>query len=311
MNEGTVRFAVEKGYFVCENEIFKLPLPAIEKLTYLALTRYAGTNNRAWPSYDKLAEDVSCSKRRVIDAVARLVNCNLVGKRARGNRTNIYLIFPPEYYCGENDTGFRGEEDAPPAEPEEPLPVPGGENSSPPQSGRVQNVHPESEQSSPRGCREFTPRVQEVHPKSTKINNKEDLSLNKAGPTGKCVLLENGIEGKGGARELLAEEVEAVKQAFKTRGAQIKDSAVRKLLKDYDLESIRAAIKCTDFQAARNPLAVINWMLATSSYVMPAGKDLPGPEPDPPLPDPAEEMAIRNMIRQAREGLHKKAMLPA
>jgi len=82
VEHGTVKRAFEAGFFCCENGIFDTDLPTTEKCVYMALTRYAGSNNRAWPSYDTLAKDCSCSRRRAISAVDVLTSSGLVEKRS-------------------------------------------------------------------------------------------------------------------------------------------------------------------------------------------------------------------------------------
>ncbi len=89
-----VRFAVDMGFFMCGNDLFSLDLPMCEKLVYIALCRYAGSNNRAWPSYATLCKDVSCSRTRVIAAVRKLCLAGLIKKEPRGNRTNVYSLYP-------------------------------------------------------------------------------------------------------------------------------------------------------------------------------------------------------------------------
>ncbi len=255
-------------------------MPAVEKLTYLALTRYAGTNNRAWPAYETLAGDVSCGRKRVIEAVNRLVECKLVEKQVRGNRTNVYLVYPPEYYCENNNTEN------------------GGVVRASLDESRVSTEHPEGGPGTPRECREDTLRVSTEHPKSTTIITKEKHSLN------------NNRENEEGAplnKEKGEEGPEAIRNAFRLKGVQVGDGMIGELLKSYDLTAIMAAIRGTDFNAARNPLAVIKWILSTGSYVVPVvKKDLPPPETRPP--NPKEEAQIRQMIRETRAGLLGQAL---
>ncbi len=84
------------------------------------------------------------------------------------------------------------------------------------------------------------------------------------------------------------------------------DSAICELLRGYEAAAVKAAIKCTDFIAARNPLAVIRWMLSTGSYIMPADRQEPLQPPEVSAPGPEEEKAVRQMIKEARAGLVKK-----
>ncbi len=286
-----MKFAIEKGYFTCLNSVFKLPLPTIEKLTYLALTRYADSNNRAWPMYETLARDVSCGRKRVIQAVTRLVQCSLVAKQPRGNRTNIYLVYPPEYHCEkiaqmENKAVFESVERTPQKEPE------------------VASEHPEDSPETPSGCRENTLRVSPEHPISTKTSTKDKSSSTK--PT-------KGKTRDPDRKEINPNDVEAVQRSFKNKGFRVNDAVIIDYLGKYDLAAIKGAIFCTDFAAARNPLAVISSNLARGNYVMPTAREAPEAAPplEPPLRNPGEEEAILELRKQAREGLLNKTKQPA
>ncbi len=59
------------SYF-CDSAIFNLDLPSIEKLTFIALSRYFTDADSAMPSNKALARDVGCSEERVALAVERL-----------------------------------------------------------------------------------------------------------------------------------------------------------------------------------------------------------------------------------------------
>ena len=341
MKESTIGFAVERGFFSCENEVFSLPLPTIEKLIYLALTRYAGSNNRAWPSYNTLAKDASCSRRKVIDAVKALLDCGLIDKLSRGNRTNVYLLYPPSYYRGAGTVhSEQGAADAPPAELEGDLEKNfeenfSGEQAAPPDDGRVNLMHPGSAGDSPPGCTPCTVGVNVVHPKiNNKKNNdhqhlkeqpgpghrtekREDLNLKEEKAVNPDAREKQTSEKREELRDeqldqprqtVTREMMETVHAAFKRNGFQATDNAVRQLLKDYGEAAVKAAISQTDFKVARNPLAVINWMLATDSYVMPVGKALPPDDPEERTtgPTPKELFEIKKMISETRANLLKK-----
>jgi len=254
-------------------------------LTYLALTRYAGTNNRAWPAYETLARDVSCGRKRVIGAVNKLVKCKLVEKQVRGNRSNVYLVYPPEYFCEKDGEIIQGVEMIPQ------------------ENCRVSIEHPESIPEAPLGCRENTLRVSTGHPKSTNIINKENSTLT-INNNNKNVIEEREIIKK----EITEEDLEQVRKVFKVKGVKVTDKMIRDLLKSHDPEAVKAAIKCTDFNAARNPLAVIKWMLSTGTYVMAVDREIPVLNPESQVLNPREEETVRKMIKEAREGLKKKTM---
>ena len=341
MKESTIGFAVERGFFSCENEVFSLPLPTIEKLIYLALTRYAGSNNRAWPSYNTLAKDASCSRRKVIDAVKALLDCGLIDKLSRGNRTNVYLLYPPSYYRGAGTVhSEQGAADAPPAELEGDLENNfeenfSGEQAAPPDDGRVNLMHPGSAGDSPPGCTPCTVGVNVVHPKiNNKKNNDHQHLKGQSGPAPVTEMREDlklkeeqainfdaREERKSEKIEKLRDEqqdqprhavtremMETVHAAFKGKGFQATDNAVRQLLKEYGEAAVKAAISQTDFKVARNPMAVINWMLATESYMMPVEKGTePGEQDERPKdPTPGELFEIKKMIAETKANLLKK-----
>ena len=82
------------------------------------------------------------------------------------------------------------------------------------------------------------------------------------------------------------------------------------LLKDNDPKAVKAAIKSTDFNAAINPLSVIKWMLANETYVMPIEPEntIPLYDEAAATPGPEEDVAIRSMIKEAKQGLLKKTV---
>ena len=58
--------------YLCDSAIFDLDLPSVEKLTFIALTRYFTSKDSAMPSYKDLARDVGCSEVRIVQAMKRL-----------------------------------------------------------------------------------------------------------------------------------------------------------------------------------------------------------------------------------------------
>jgi len=304
ISDAVVRFANERGYFICENDVFALPLQPIEKLTYLALTRYAGANNQAWPAYETLARDASCSKRRAITAVKNLISCCLLEKQVRSNKTNLYLIYSPSYFKEKKEVS-KVTNHAPPVEAGVNHVHSGGEPRAP------QKIS-QGEQRAPRGCTTFTPEVNQVHPKSNKKNNNENLSLIEG------TLVpgnESGSEDKS-EDELLNEEprfksVKRVQDAFKKKGSVISERATEDLLSRYAPKLIIAAINNTDFKVARNPLAVVKWMLSNETYTLPVERAPTVPSPLPEPPGPAEDAQIRQMIREAKTMLRGHPARPS
>ncbi len=266
------------------NGIFKLNLPTIEKMTYMALTRYADNNNRAWPKYETLAGDVSCGRKRVIQAVSRLIACKLIVKHERKNRTNLYLVYPPEYFCEKTeDEDNRGVERTPRAE-----------------TG-VSTEHPEGVEKTPPGCPQVTLRVSTEHPISTNISTSDNSSsTNKTGSEKREIV----------KTEISEKEIDKIRRAFKSKGVQVNDSVICELLNKYALRSITGAIHCTDFTQARNPIRVIYWMLETGAYVVPVEEESTAAlRPDPVL-TPEDEASVRQLIKEAKQGLLKKTARP-
>jgi anti-sigma28 factor (negative regulator of flagellin synthesis) len=240
--DGQVKLAFESGFFICGNDVFDLDLPAIEKLLYIDLIRYAGSKNRAWPSFETLARDAGCSPRKAKYAIAVLIESKLVAKERRGNRSNLYIVYPPKY--------FRKTEEEKPAVHQMHIV---DENKS-----IVHHVHNESAPDAPPLCTTCTMDVHHVH----KINNNNIINNNNT----------NKQAEKEEESNLCISEIdmETVKKAFKSKQVTAKDKVILNLLEQYPVKDIKAAIKSTDFEKARNPIAVIKWMLKEGSYVMPA-----------------------------------------
>ena len=236
--------AFESGYFICGNDVFDLDLPAIEKLLYIDLIRYAGSKNRAWPSFETLARDAGCSPRKAKYAIAVLIESKLVAKERRGNRSNLYIVYPPKYY-------HKIEEENPTVhlmhKVEDKKTI-------------VHPVHNESAPDAPPLCTTCTTDVHPVH----KINNNNIINNNNTNKQGK-----NEEESNIYIGEL---DIESVKKAFRVKQVTAKDKLILNLLEHYSVKDIKAAIESTDFEQARNPIAVIKWMLKEGSYVMPAEK---------------------------------------
>jgi hypothetical protein len=69
------------------------PLSATQKLVLLALADYANEAHTCWPTLATLAEKTRLSRRAVINALARLVDLNLVTRVPRGpHRTFLYIL---------------------------------------------------------------------------------------------------------------------------------------------------------------------------------------------------------------------------
>ena len=62
----------ENNSYLCDSEIFNIDVPGIEKLTFIALTRYFTNGNNSMPTHQELASDVGCSEKRIAIALERL-----------------------------------------------------------------------------------------------------------------------------------------------------------------------------------------------------------------------------------------------
>ncbi len=58
--------------YLCDSAIFDIALPSVEKLTFIALTRYFIDADSSMPSNKALARDVGCSEERITQALERL-----------------------------------------------------------------------------------------------------------------------------------------------------------------------------------------------------------------------------------------------
>jgi len=303
-DKGSVRMAFESGYFMCGNDVFGLPLGSTEKLIYIALTRYAGSNNRAWPKYETLAKDASCSKRRAVYAIEELCKCRLITKETRGNRSNVYVVYPPKFYCAvETDNKDQeikqGAQNAPQNDEVSPLYQNQGEKSAPSKKSRVQNLHPEGATPAPQDCSPCTLRVQEVHPN---INKNSNRNIN----TSQTEQDDERETSSNNKTETKTKDIETINKAFKAKQATVREDVITSLLDIYPVQDVKAAIQGTNFEEARNPIAVIKWMLKEGCYVMPVETEnihKPLEYEEPPEVDDEE---VRKMFAQAKQELMQK-----
>ncbi|MCL0049667.1 helix-turn-helix domain-containing protein, partial [Peptococcaceae bacterium] len=149
------------GFFIADNVIFdRKDLNANEKLVYLYFCRRANSENKAWPSYQRIADDSGLSRRTVIEVIKGLIDKNLLKKNTRLRQSNVYTLLPvPNYNIG-SGLNTSSEIDA------------------------LGNVSSEtdalgSEINAPGGCNYYTRVVQEMHPKNTqrKIPKEKEKEL--------------------------------------------------------------------------------------------------------------------------------------
>ncbi len=305
-DKGSVRMAFESGYFMCGNDVFDLPLPSAEKLIYMALTRFAGSNNRAWPSYEKLAKSASCSKRRAVYAVETLCKCKLITKENRGNRSNVYVVYPPKFYCEveteKDDQEIKqGAQSAPQKNNSASLYHIQGANSAPSEKSRVQPLHPEGATPAPQGCNSCTLRVHDVQPNINKNNNKK-INTQQTEPNDER---ESSSKNK---TEIKKKDIDEIKEVFKEKKARVTEDVIKSLLAAYPLKNVKAAIKETDFNEARNPIAVIRWMLKEGYYVMPFEAEEINNTQEYIEPPEVDDVEVRKMLGNAKQVLMKKTI---
>ncbi len=280
MTENTIRFAKERGFFLCENDVFSLQLSPIEKLTYLALVRYCDTQQRAWPSYNRLAKDVGIGKKRAIEAVKTLIDCNLLEKKVRGNRSNIYLVYPARFFCCPQKVDK--EEGKEPAE---------GVQEKPQDLPEVSYEHPQGVPPTPSGCPVDTLRVSNRHPISTKTSIRNN-TLSSQETEREKVLKQ--------AKRKTEIMVMTVSDLILRKGYQVNKRVIEEMLDQYSIEEINAAIECTDFKKARNPLAVIFALLKSGRYVIPKPQEQNKPKEQIVEPEELDKEVLQKYINTIR-----------
>ena len=97
-------------------------LTIYQKMAYIVLCSYANDKNICFPSYQTIADDIGCSRRKIISIIKELVEMGIIVKHQRkasnGDPTaNEYEILLYDEYC------------APPSAPDAP---PGSASPSPP-----------------------------------------------------------------------------------------------------------------------------------------------------------------------------------
>lgn len=290
MSDKSIGFGVERGFFCCENAVFDLPLPTIEKLTYLALVRYAGSNKRAWPSYQTIADDVSCNRKRAIQAVNKLVDIKLVEKDKRGNRSNVYLVYPPQYFVESLNVE---------SGPRPPLDNLG-----------VAHDHPEGGPQPPSEWPTATLRVAHDHPKNNNKNNKINSTTNEQPPVAENER-ENSFLNDEQAKDERLKDIETIMKAFKNKGVKVNDTLLDEFLNKHKAADVAAAINSCNFEAARNPILVIWHILNTGAFVTPvtrAAATSPVIADEVPPQSEEEMVSIKELIMRTKNNLQAKVI---
>lgn len=88
-----------QNFFIVDNRFmdeFAAHLGVYGIATYMALLRYAGQKQQAFPSHATIAEMIGCSKRKVQYAISALIDCGMLEVEHRhtdqGHQSNIYTI---------------------------------------------------------------------------------------------------------------------------------------------------------------------------------------------------------------------------
>ncbi len=298
----SVRLNFDQGYFICGNDVLDLPLCGTDLLIYITLTRYAGSKDQAWPSYKKIAEKAKCSDRRAKTGIKTLIECNLIKKETRKNKSNMYYVNSPKDYKPINrqknseplSSQNNNIDDIDNVTFNNTTNTQGCELSSPPV---VNSDHPPSDLRSPQGCTQITPPVISDHPIiNSSISNIINLTH------------QHGSDGsereRTNLKKIKDEDIKEIERVFKNKGISVKEMFILELLKDYPVEEIRSAIVNTDFHAARNPLLVIKHNLKNNLVMLPASRATGTPEVKEA--EVVDENQHRAFIEQARAMLERK-----
>jgi len=311
-----VRFAVDMGYFMCGNDIFSLDMPMCEKLLYIALCRYAGSNNRAWPSHATLCRDLSCGRTRLTEAVQYLCDSGLVKKEGRGNRTNVYSLYPVSHFkkpCFEKKLEKKLEKNLEKNNKESNS---AGGQCSPGEHPADSIVRQADPQCSPHGPSLFATRTLSVRQADTKRNKNKTIEKNiSSSEPGTVQVQEEEREKKSHPlkpfkENLKEDDFERVRKAFKSKKVTVKDKVIRGLLNDSSAADVCDAIKATNFDVACNPINVIRWLLKENSFCVPLAPASTAQTVEIYDPPPEEERAaVKQLIREAKENLRNKQLL--
>lgn len=92
----------EVPFFQASKNIFdRKELSSLQKLAYLYFERRADSENKSFPSYQRIADDLSIKRRTAITLVESLIDLGLLVKEQRnkenGSKTsNLYILMPLE-----------------------------------------------------------------------------------------------------------------------------------------------------------------------------------------------------------------------
>ncbi len=302
-----VRFAVDMGFFMCGNDIFSLDMPMCEKLLYIALCRYAGSNNRAWPSHATLCRDLSCGRTRLTEAIKYLCESGLVKKEGRGNRTNVYSLYPVSHFkkpCLKKKFEKNKEADS------------AGGQCSPGEHPADSIVRQADPYSSPDGPSLFATRTLTVRQADPKRNKNKTIEKNiSSSRVGTVQVQEEEREKKSHPlkpfkENLKEEDFERVRKAFKSKKVTVKDKVIRGLLNDSSAADVCDAIRATNFDVACNPINVIRWLLKENSFCVPLAPASAAQTVEIYDPPPEEERAaVKQLIRAAKDNLGNKLLV--
>src|SRR5690554_2422727 len=91
----------KRNFTIVQNIIFSLEISVYAKLVYVYLNKCADEEGQAFPSYNTIAENCSCSRRKAIEAIKELKEICLLEVQQRkiikegkpSNTSNLYTIY--------------------------------------------------------------------------------------------------------------------------------------------------------------------------------------------------------------------------
>ena len=91
---GKSRFFKSKGFAMIPNWFIEDgSFSVYEKMTAIVIVKHQKNNKEAWPSQQKIAEQVCCSVSTVKKAISGLEDKGiLISKRSSNHRSNVYKI---------------------------------------------------------------------------------------------------------------------------------------------------------------------------------------------------------------------------
>lgn len=146
-DEGSLIDKREHPFFIVDNRVLDVGLPAVALATYMAVARYSNRKGEAWPGLELLSEKAGVCTRTVMRSLDLLVERGLLRIDKQPGRPNVYMLLDPPNPDTESVVS---------AEP-------------------VTVSHPTRDCESPHPCHRVTTPVTQSHP----IKNQEQESSNQ------------------------------------------------------------------------------------------------------------------------------------